>query len=202
VSVVAGIRGEEYRKYPESTGRVNPTVQCEIRDENGNPVPDGVDGEIHVRSAYNLLEYWGNPEATAQAFKPGRWLATGDIGRFEDGLLYINSRARDMILVNAENVYPIEIEHRLDSHPSVRESAVVGVDDSETGQAIKAIVVIEPGTQPQEDELAAWVGETLAGYKVPAHWALRDEPLPRNPSGKVLKNVLTGEAESTFVAED
>lgn len=201
VSVPVGIRGGDYKLHPESTGRIAAMHEVEIRDESGRRLPDGVDGQIFVRSAYVMLGYWRNPEASAKSLSPDLWLSMGDIGHFKDGLLYVNSRARDMILVNAENVYPVEIEYRLEAHPGVREAAVIGVDDELTGMAVKAIVVCEPGARPGEAELAAWVGQTLAGYKVPTVWDIRSEPLPRNPSGKILKNVLRGEVESAFVEE-
>jgi acyl-CoA synthetase (AMP-forming)/AMP-acid ligase II len=194
VAVVSTIRGPEYRLHPESAGRILPMQQVQIRGPGGEVLPEGREGEIHVRSAYLMREYWGDPEATKKTIGPGRWLATGDVGRIENGLLYINSRARDMILRSAENVYPVEIEYRLDAHPDVRESAVVGVDHPELGQEVKAIVVPEPGTRVEPGTLATWCAETLAGYKVPSLWEIRSEPLPRNASGKVLKNVLTGEA--------
>jgi acyl-CoA synthetase (AMP-forming)/AMP-acid ligase II len=201
VAVAATIRGSDYDEHPTSTGRLVATMQVEIRDPDGKPLPEGVEGEIHIRSAYTMLGYWRKPEATKETIKPGRWLATGDIGRLENGLLYINSRARDMILRNAENVYPVEIENRLERHPTVREAAVYGIDHPEWGQEVKAVVVLEPGARPDPAELARFCGETLAAYKVPTRWELRDEPLPRNPSGKILKNVLAGQAANTFVEE-
>ncbi|MFP6623903.1 MAG: class I adenylate-forming enzyme family protein [Myxococcota bacterium] len=195
VAVPASIRGPEYKLHPESAGRILPMHEIEIRSEGGQALPDGQEGEIHVRSAYLMREYWNDPEATAKSIGPGRWLATGDIGRVEEGLLYINSRARDMILRSAENVYPVEIEYRLDGHPDVRESAVVGVEHPELGQEVKAIVVPEPDASLEPEKLAAWCAETLAGFKVPSLWEIRSQPLPRNASGKILKNVLTGDAE-------
>ncbi len=201
VTAVAMIGGKDLEEHPTSVGRPAPTHAIEIRDPDGNVLPEGEQGEIFVRSPYNMLEYWGNPDATAQVLRRGRWLATGDIGHFEEGRLYINSRARDMILRAAENIYPVEIEHRLEAHPAVAEAAVVGVDHPELGQEVKAIVV--PASQQSVDTaaLAAWVGEALASYKVPAHWEVRGEPLPRNAAGKVLKNVLTGESENRFVED-
>ena len=98
-------------------------------------------------------------------------------------------------------MYPIEIEYRLDAHPDVRESAVVGVDHPELGQEVKAIVVPEPGHDVDEEKLAAWCAETLAAFKVPSLWDLRAEPLPRNASGKILKNVLTGDADVSQVED-
>ena len=201
VSAPTTIRGAEYKLFPTSTGRVIPTHDLEIRDADGKPLPEGVEGEIHIRSPYLMLGYWGKPEATASTLKPGRWLATGDIGRFESGLLYINSRARDMILRNAENVYPVEIEYRLEQHPSVREATVFGIEHEELGQEVKAVVVPEPGATVTPSELARWCGETLAAYKVPTAWEVRAEPLPRNASGKVLKNVVRGDVHSAFVEE-
>ncbi len=192
VAVVTSIGGEILTQHPESCGWPAPTIEAEIRGDDGEPLPDGVEGEIHTRSAYIMLGYWGNPEASAETIKPGRWLAMGDIGRIEDGLMYINSRARDMILRSAENIYPVEIEYRLDAHPSVRESAVVGVDHPEFGQEVKAIVVPEDASGIDTEAVAAFCAETLAAYKVPSVWEVRSEPLPRNAAGKILKTDLTG----------
>jgi acyl-CoA synthetase (AMP-forming)/AMP-acid ligase II len=179
---------------PESAGRTNPTCEVQIWDERDQPVPDGVEGEVHVRSAYNMLGYWNDDAATARVLKPDGWLATGDIGRLDNGMLTINSRARDMIIRGGENIYPIELERRLDAHAAVAESAVVGVDHDVLGQEVKAIVVPVAGIPLDVDELARWVGETLAPYKVPTVWELRSDALPRNASGKVLKTVLIGDA--------
>lgn len=200
-AVIAMIGGAELEVRPGSTGRIQPTTRVEIRGFDERPLPEAEEGEIHARSPYLMLEYWRNPEATREMLKPGRWLATGDVGRIEDGYLYINSRARDMILRAAENIYPVEIEHRLEAHPDVAEAAVVGVDHPELGQEVKAIVVARGDAEPAPEALAAWCAETLAPFKVPARWELRREPLPRNAAGKVLKNVLQGEAENRFVED-
>lgn len=198
----ASIGGRELEVRPTSTGRASVTGEIEIRDNDDKSVADGVYGEIHLRSPYLMIEYWNNPDATAETLKPGRWLATGDIGCLEDGYLFINSRARDMILRAAENVYPVEIEHRLDAHPDVAESAVIGVDHDVLGQEVKAVVVPRAGVSEIDiDALGAWVGEALAPFKVPSLWTIRAEPLPRNASGKVLKTVLTGETEDDLIDE-
>ena len=196
VAAVSSNSGAEYDAQPESAGRANPTCTVEIWDDDDRPVPDGVEGEVHARSAYNMLGYWRDPEATSKVLKPGGWLATGDIGRIERGMLTINSRARDMIIRGGENVYPIEVERRLDAHPAVAESAVVGVDHLVLGQEVKAIVVPAVGAEFDTGALARWMSETLAPYKVPTLWEVRTEPLPRNASGKVLKTVLVGDAEA------
>lgn len=148
-----------------------------------------------------MREYWKDPEATRATIKPGRWLSTGDVGRFENGKLYIASRKRDLILRGGENVYPYEIEHRLEAHPDIAEAAVIGVDHEELGQEVKAVVVFEEGRTVAPDALAVWVGETLAYYKVPSLWQVREAPLPRNATGKVLKNALREPQRSMFLEE-
>lgn len=197
VGVVASFGGADYEAAPTATGHVLPTMQVEIRDDEGNPVPDGVNGRVCVRSAYSMLGYWDNPEATAETIDPDFWLDTGDIGRMVDDLLYIDSRARDMILHNGENVYPVEIEYRLDEHPDVQESAAYGLDDPETGQLVAASVVPVPGRTVDEDGLREWCASSLARFKVPSRWDIRTEPLPRNAAGKVVKGALSGEREFT-----
>ena len=92
-----------------------------------------------------MLGYWDNPDANAETVRPGRWIRTGDFGRLEDGMLYIASRLRDLIIRGGENIYPFEIENRLDEHPDVLEAAVVGVDHPTLGQEVKAVVVLAPG---------------------------------------------------------
>ena len=193
--------GEELQKFPDSVGRVMPTVEVEIRGADGAPVADGQEGEIHVRGPNVMLEYWRNPRATAEAIVAGRWLRTGDIGRRQGGRLYIASRHRDLILRGGENIYPVEIEQRLELHPDVAEAAVLGVDHEELGQEVKAIVVPASGRTVDIAALRGWASEALAYFKVPTHWEVRSAPLPRNAVGKVLKHVLRESAASTFVEE-
>jgi len=189
-SIVASIGGPAFAAHPESTGPIQDGLQVAIRDDDGNALPLGSEGAIHVRSAYTMLGYYGDPAATDEVYEPGRWLCMGDVGRLEDGLLYVNSRARDLIFVSAENVYPSEVENRIEEHPAVLESCVAGIDDLVTGQAVKAFVVLEPGSGVDAAELADWCKQGLPPYKVPTAWDLRAERLPRNPAGKILRNVL------------
>lgn len=194
VASVSSNGGLEYELEPLSAGRAYPSIRIEIWDEDDRQVPDGVEGRVVVQSAYNMLGYWDNDAASAQTLRRDRFLDTGDIGRIEHGMLSINSRARDMIIRSGENIYPIEVESRVEAHPLVRECAVVGSDHPEHGQEVKAIVVPMPGATLDFADVGRFVGQTLAGYKVPTVWELRTEPLPRNASGKVLKTVLLGEA--------
>jgi acyl-CoA synthetase (AMP-forming)/AMP-acid ligase II len=193
--------GEELEARPESVGRALPTVSIAICDETGRPVPEGEEGEIRIHGPIVMREYWRRREATAETIAEERWLRTGDIGRCESGYLYVNSRARDLILRGSENVYPAEIELRLEAHPDVAEAAVVGVDHAELGQEVKAIVVPREGARLDTGGLARWAAEKLAYYKIPAHWELRREPLPRNATGKVLKKVLLSGGRNPFVDE-
>ncbi len=140
--------GEELIAFPTSCGRPLPTVTIEIRDENdpfGPPLPDGVDGEVWIRSPMVMQGYWRMPEATAEAVFPGGWLRTGDLGHLEGGRLYLSTRRKDLILRGGENVYPAEIEARLVEHASVEEVAVVGVPDPEFGQGVRAVIVLRAG---------------------------------------------------------
>lgn len=191
---------DELEARPTSVGRALPTLRVEIRDEDGRPLPESREGEIWIHGPLVMREYWRRPEATAETLVAGRWLRTGDVGRLEGGHLYVDSRARDLILRGAENVYPAEIELRLEAHPEVAEAAVVGVDHPELGQEVKAIVVPREGARLDPDALRAFVAEKLAYYKVPAHWEIRRDPLPRTATGKVLKHVLTG-AANRFVED-
>ncbi len=193
--------GEELTNDPSSVGRPVPIVDVEIRDEHGNPLPAGQEGEIHLRGPLVMLEYWEDPEATTNAIKPGRWLNTGDVGRFENGRLHIASRKRDLILRGGENVYPFEIEQRLQAHPAVAEAAVIGVHHPDLGEEAKAVVVFREGHEVAADELQRWVAKSLAYYKVPSQWEFRRKPLPRNATGKVLKEPLREARDSTFIEE-
>lgn len=193
--------GTELTDDPRSVGRPVPIVDVQIRNERGEALEDGEEGEIHLRGPLVMREYWNDPEATAAAIRPGRWLNTGDVGYLQGGKLYIASRKRDLIIRGGENVYPFEVEQRLEAHPSIAEAAVIGVDHEELGQEVKAVVVLEPRAEVDEATLSKWVADTLAYYKVPAHWEMRSAPLPRNATGKVLKNALRDSADPMFIEE-
>ena len=189
------------RAAPDCVGPLMPGVSIRITDDRGDVVPDGADGSIEARSSQSMLGYWRNDEANAEAILPGRWIRTGDFGRIEHGVLYIASRLRDLIIRGGENIYPFEIEYRLDQHPDVIEAAVYGVDDALYGQAVTAVVVVSPGATLTADAVQAFCAETLASYKVPAVVEIRTEPLPRTATGKVMKQVLSGETQNVFVED-
>lgn len=193
--------GEELVAFPESAGRPLPTVQLEIRDGEGVTLGEGEDGEIFIRGPMVMPGYWQRPEATAETVQAGGWLRTGDIGRMEGGRLYLATRKRDLILRGGENVYPIEIENRIEAHPGVAEVAVIPSDHEALGHEVKAVVVPMPGVTLDPAELAAFCGETLAYFKVPSVWEIRTESLPRNATGKVVKAVLMDEATLQFTED-
>ena len=171
-AVVASIGGPEFVAHPGSTGRISVTVEVELRDVEGHPVPEGRYGEVHVRSPYLMLGYWNDADASAAVLKTGGWLAMGDVAKIEDGLLSIDARARDMIQVSAENVSPTEVEHVLEAHPDVREAAVLAIDDDLTGDAVCAVVVADAGDTIGPDRLAEWC-RRVPGPLQGAHPAVR-----------------------------
>jgi len=148
-----------------------------------------------------MLEYYSNPSATAETILPGRWLDTGDFGRLRGGRLFMESRMRDLIIRGGENIYPVEIENRLEEHPAIQDVAVFGVDHPELGQEVKAVVVPHPGQTVDEQSLKDFVADSLAYFKVPAYVEVRSDPLPRTATGKVMKHVVSGEASNSFVEE-
>ncbi len=193
--------GDELAAFPSSVGRPLPTVEIEIRDERGAAVGDGVEGEVHVRSPLVMRAYWRNPAATSASILPDGWLRTGDVGSLDGGRLSLSSRRRDLVLRGGENISPEEIEERIERHPGVAEAAAIGVAHDELGQELKAIVVPKPDVALDVAELRAWVASELAYFKVPAHWEIRHDPLPRNATGKLLRSVLREGGESAFVDE-
>ncbi len=197
-SVATVISGTDAEERPWSVGRPMPVVDIRVVDGSGQEVASGATGEIEIKGPIIMRGYWNKPEATAAAVRDG-WLRTGDIGFIDaDGFLAITDRAKDMIIRGGENVYCVEIENRLVDHPAIADAAVFGVPHPSLGEEVKAVVEIEPDQSITEAEVRAWVAETLADFKVPTHVELRREHLPRNASGKLLKNVLRGEGEVSF----
>jgi steroid-24-oyl-CoA synthetase len=199
-SVVTVISGADAQRKPHSVGPPVPTVELRIVDPAGRVLGEGETGEVCVRGPILMKGYWNKPEATAEAIDADGFLHTGDIGHLDgEGYLAITDRKKDMIIRGGENIYCVEIENRLVEHPFVADAAVIGVPHAELGEEVKAVVQLEPGRSLTADDVRLWVAIELADFKVPAHVELRTEPLPRNASGKLLKNVLRGEGEVSFV---
>jgi long-chain acyl-CoA synthetase len=197
-SVATAISGRDAVEKPTSVGQPVPTLELKIRDAAGNEVPTGATGEVTMYGPLIMAGYWNKPEATADTVRDG-WLYTGDIGYVDDdGFLFITDRKKDMIIRGGENIYCVEIENRLVEHPAIADAAVIGVPHPELGEEVKAVVQLEPGASLSEQEIRSWVAEALANFKVPAYVEVREDKLPRNASGKLLKNVLRGEGEVSF----
>ena len=189
--------GEEVEKV-DSVGLPMPVVDLAIADANGNHLGANETGEVLIRGPIIMAGYWDNPEATNQTIIDG-WLHTGDVGHLdEDGYLFITDRAKDMLIRGGENVYCVEIENRLVEHPGIADAAVVGVPHPELGEEVKAVIEVVEGAELSDDDVRSWVGETLAAFKVPTYVERWPDKLPRNASGKLLKNVLRGEGHVSF----
>jgi acyl-CoA synthetase (AMP-forming)/AMP-acid ligase II len=168
-----------------------PSANCDTRvvNKSGEEVKPGEIGEIIIRSEQVMTGYWNKPDLTAQTLKNG-WLHTGDLATVdEDGYIYIIDRQKDMIISGGENVYPREIEELLYTHPVVRECAVIGVPHHKWVESVHAVIVLKDKVKAAEEEIMAFCKQHMAGYKVPKSVEFVDE-LPKNPSGKILKNIL------------
>ncbi len=185
-----GNSGDDYVTHPTSTGRYVPILELEVRDPDGAAVPMGELGEIWFKGPHLIRGYWNKPEATAATIVDG-WLRSGDLGRVdEEGFVYVVDRVKDMVLRAGENVYCAEVEAAIYEHPDVYEAAVFGVPHERLGEEVATVVMVRPGASLTAEDLTAFLKVHIASYKVPTRIALRDEQLPRNASGKMLKREL------------
>jgi acyl-CoA synthetase (AMP-forming)/AMP-acid ligase II len=182
-SVATFLPHEYARSRPDSVGFAAPVVDLKLFELDAH---SGV-GELLVRGSNVVKGYWNKPEATAETFVDG-WLHSGDLARIDaDGFVRIVDRKKDMINRGGENVYCVEVESALAAHPAVYEVAVVGVPDEMMGEKVGAVIVVRPGAKPDAGDILAFARERLADFKVPQYLVMRQEPLARNPGGKVLK---------------
>lgn len=190
---VAVLDSENSVRKNGSVGKPPIHVDIRIVDEHDNDVPTGEVGELLVRGPNIFQEYWNNPEETEEALRNG-WFYTGDLAKLDDeDFLYIVDRKNDMIISGGENIYPIEVEQILYRHPSIKDVAIVGYPDEQWGESVKAFVVL--GDEGKSLDLAgieSFCEDKLARFKIPKRLKVIDE-LPRNATGKVLKNVLRDE---------
>ena len=192
-AVLTALGPEEHRAGGprlRSAGRPLPGVVVSIQDPDGRLVPQGETGEVCARGGNLMREYWKQPEATADAFRGG-WYHSGDAGYLDaDGYLFLVDRVKDMIVTGGENVYSVEVENAIASHPAVLQVAVIGIPSEKWGEAVHAIVVVSEGAAVTEDEIIEHAREWVAGYKCPKSVEVRTEPLPLSGAMKVLKRDL------------
>ncbi|MEP0730238.1 MAG: fatty acid--CoA ligase family protein, partial [Parasphingorhabdus sp.] len=190
-ATVTSHSAEDYLNRPTSCGPPVAAADLKVMNEDTNKeVPIGEVGELWARGPMVVKGYWKRPEATAETFVDG-WVRTGDLARLDDeGFCYIVDRAKDMIIRGGENIYSSEVENILYDHPAVMDAALIGIDHKTLGEEPAAIVQLVPGQKADEAELQQWVRERLANFKVPVKVLFRDESLPRNANGKILKKDL------------
>lgn len=184
-----------YTTKPSSCGPAVPTLDVKLVDEEGHDLPrdPNITGVLCVKGAIVIKGYLNREDATAESIKDG-WLNTGDIARIDqDGFIYIVDRAKDMVIRGGENVYCSEVEAVIYRHDAIAEAAVFGIPDERLGEEVAACIVLQPGKMVTDDELRAFLGQSLAKHKIPARFWFRDEPIPRNASGKFLKRELRKE---------
>ena len=189
-SIGTAFTGQAFNNNPGSAGFKHATVEIEVRDEDGNELPQGTPGCLWIKTPTVVSGYWNRPDANAVSFRDG-WFDSGDIGYLdENGYLYLSDRAKDMIIRGGENIYPAEIEAALLEHPGVHEVAAFGLPDEKMGEQVAVTVVPRSNATLSEDEITQFAKQQLAAFKVPHRVEIASEPLPRNPAGKVLKHLL------------
>ena len=187
---IFSMRPEFAESKAGSIGQPNYFVDAKIVDDAGRELPTGEVGELVLKGPGACSGYFADPDATAAAFDPDGWFHTGDLARVDaDGFFSIVDRKKDMFISGGENVYPVEIEAVLYTHPAVAQCAVVPLADPQWGEVGRAVVALRPGATATEDELLAHCRAHLARYKIPKHLELRAS-LPLSPAGKILKRAL------------
>ena len=189
--------GDDAETIATTVGRARPGFELRIVDGAGRDVERGEAGEVLLRGGSVMSHYLDDPEATAQAVDADGWLRTGDLGSLDDrGNLRIVGRSKDMFIVGGFNAYPAEIENLLAGHPDVAEAAVIGIPDDRLGEVGMAFVVPRAGAALDGSEVVAWARDAMANYKAPRRVEVVDA-LPRNATGKVVKDDLRARAAAT-----
>jgi long-chain acyl-CoA synthetase len=186
-----GNHAEDYENRPDSCGPAPAVGEIKVMTSDGTQeLPRGEVGELWVKGPQVIKGYWNLPDATAETFVDG-WVRTGDVARIDDeGFCFLVDRAKDMLIRGGENIYCIQVESVLYEHPAVMDAAVVGVPHRTLGEEPAAVVYLKPGSTATEEEIRAFCATKLAGFQVPIGVKFWQEPLPRNPAGKILKKEL------------
>jgi long-chain acyl-CoA synthetase len=182
--------GDDYLRKPRSTGRTIPIVDVQVFDAEMRPLAVGEVGEICFRGPNLIRGYWRKPEATAETIVDG-WLKSGDLGRIdEEGFVYVEDRAKDMVLRGGENIYCAEVEAVVYEFPGVHEAAVFGLPHERLGEEVACAVMPRRGCEIDAIALRDHLAEHLASFKVPTVFEVVSDPLPRNAAGKILKREI------------
>jgi long-chain acyl-CoA synthetase len=195
---VCSINSADWLTHPGSVGRAVAPFEPLVVDDDGQPLPAGVEGRLYFRDTTGRgIVYEGDPAKTAEAHLEPGVFTLGEIGKVDaDGFVYITDRFSDMVVAGGVNIYPAEAEQALLRHPDVVDAACIGVPDREMGERLVAMVQVRTGSSPGADELLAWCRADLAGYKCPKQVQFVEE-IPRNPMGKIDKRAL----RATFTAD-
>ena len=189
--------------FPGSVGPIIPNIEVKIIDETGKEQPSEEVGEILVRGKTVMQGYWNLPKETAKAITSGGWLKTGDLGHLDkQNRLFISAgRKKDLIIRAGENVSPLAIENALMNHPSIAEVAAVGVPDERAGERVKVCIALRHKKTVTESELKSFCRKSLPAFMVPDYFQVMDE-LPKNATGKILKNELKKKQTRPIVPGD
>jgi long-chain acyl-CoA synthetase len=188
--IVTLLRPEWIADKPGATGHPVAHIRAAVMDDHDNTLSANDIGEIVISGQRVMQGYWNNADATRDALRGG-WYHTGDMGYFDDeNHLYIVDRKKDMIITGGENVYSVEVESAISTHPAVFEVAVIGVPDERWGEAVKGIVVLRPNALATEEELITHCRDKIAGYKIPKSIEFSIEALPKTGPGKIAKRQL------------
>ncbi|MCK4331138.1 MAG: AMP-binding protein, partial [Dehalococcoidia bacterium] len=180
--------GIENERKVGAIGKAGLNWDVRIVDDSGEDVPQGEVGELLVKGCGVMKEYYKNPEKTAETIKDG-WLYTGDMARMDsEGFIYLVDRKKDIVITGGENIYPVEVEEAIHSHPKVYDVAVIGIPDARLGEIAAAIIDPKPGDTLTEAEINAFCERNLARYNRPRRIIF--DKVPRSPTGKIEKPEL------------
>jgi acyl-CoA synthetase (AMP-forming)/AMP-acid ligase II len=192
-TILTTLSNRDHRSGPElwaSAGRPLPGVDLCIQDGDGQLLDRGAIGEVCARGGNFMQGYWHKPDETTKALRGG-WYHSGDAGYLDDrGYLFLVDRLKDMIVSGGENIYCVEVESAISTHPAVAQVAVIGIPDDRWGEAVHAIVVSKQGCMLTAAEVVEHTRGLIAGYKTPKSVDIRTDPLPLSPAMKVLKREL------------
>jgi len=180
--------GIENERKVGAIGKAGFQWEARIVDENGQDVAQGEVGEVIVKGDGVMKEYYKNPGKTTEAIRNG-WLYTGDMARMDDeGFIYLVDRKKDVVITGGENIYPVEIEDILQSHPKIYDAAVIGIPDERLGEIAAAVISPQPREKLTEEEVSIFCEQNLPRYKRPRRIIF--DAVPRNPTGKIEKPKL------------